>query len=701
MTLWDKYPQTVKDYYASLDEDGNATGKFATHPSLQNYLEEMAANNTPAEGGSSTSPTTASSVPQPATSTFSSLAAPSSATTPTLSTSTNNSMAQVLRFNPFTGAQEWVEEGSPITATGTTPPSTTSQPLSAGTAGGSGGAGSSTSGGFTGLTSGSNTGTSTSTGGTVTPPPPTSQVVPPPSTGGFSGLTSPPPAQVTPPPSTTQTTTTVPTGPSVGSGAYQQLLAKYQSLGGQDVNTPEGQQAFNDWSGNVTRQFGVTSWEQLPTDWANRFDPNASVPHPVGWTPATTGTGATTATVPGQNYAQNQAGNQSGQFSTAGQTNTQQNQLTGQATSQNQTGVSDTASTGTQNTTGTQASTGGGTQTNVGNTITANTATTTPNDTLGFGQLLKSQAAGVGASDTARMGTLTNLMQNGDPALQSQVDQAVRQSLTGPQATGSGESARARLGGYAAAQVGRQSAGTQLAAAQQLAGPTGLATLSTAANPFLGSTTSNVGTQGTTGTSTGTNFSNLVNNSNTISNQNSTTGTSQNTIGTTAGFSNLTGQQNEANSGTATGQSSQAATGQIPQAQQISTGGGCVLCTAAIELGLFNSLRVLRKVIDFKLRNRHFDSAARGYFFLFTPLARWLLGHRTLATALYPLARAVVYEELRVVGRKLPFKLWAFAVHWTGHFVCHLIGKLPVKGHVSDPVIESIAKKNNIWFSLS
>lgn len=474
---------------------------------------------------------------------------------------------------------------------------------------------------------------------------------------------------------------------------------------------------LNNWNGdpNYAKQYG--SLENYALADAKG---NGSVQEKAAaatYTPAAPYTPATATTVPGGNFNQNQNANQAGAFNTTGTTQTNQNQVTGNQTNstsntgtttqqqQNgtQTGTTTDQGTSNQSQTGTQNTTTGQ------NTTVNGTTTTAPVDTLGFGSLLQQQAGQVGASDTARNATLTSLLQNGDPALQSQVDQAVRGSLTGPQMSGTGDSARARAAGYAAAQVGRNSVQDQLAAAQQLAGPTGLSTLSSAANPYIGSQQSQTGTTNSTG------FSNLVNNllNSTTSNntQNTNQATSQNTTGTqnssttgqntTAGFSNLTGTQNENQSGTATGQSSQAAAGLIPQAQQVATGGGgCVLCTAGIQLGLWNNLRVLRTVIDYKLRHKKFNSAARGYFAVFTPFARFLLVHPRLARVLEPLARMVVYEELRVAGRGLPLRKGAWLVHWTGHLFCHLVGKLPVAGRVIDPVIESIARKNNVWFSL-
>jgi len=130
--------------------------------------------------------------------------------------------------------------------------------------------------------------------------------------------------------------------------------------------------------------------------------------------------------------------------------------------------------------------------------------------------------------------------------------------------------------------------------------------------------------------------------------------------------------------------------------------GGCVLCTAGIELGIWPWKRVLRHVIDYKLTKAwpEFRSAARGYFAIFTPVARWLLTHPRTAAVLLPVAKAVVYEELRVSGRQLPLRRMAWVVHWLGHSICAAVGHLPVRGYVTDEKIVEIAQRNNVLFAV-
>lgn len=294
---------------------------------------------------------------------------------------------------------------------------------------------------------------------------------------------------------------------------------------------------------------------------------------------------------------------------------------------------------------------------------TSGTQTSRPDDVLGLGALLKDQAGTTVQSDAARNAWLTDVMQNGGTGFNSQLDAGIRQSLTGPGKTGIGDSARARTAGYAAANVGRENLNQRLAASNQLAGGTGLAALASAATPYgVGNTT--------------------------------------NTSGTTTGLSELMSRATEAQSGATAAQSSQAGAGQIPESQPVKTG-GCVLCTAAIELKLSKHHRVLRKVIKHKLVTdaKRFHPAAKGYFAVFTPFADWLIDHPRIARVLWPLAKAVVYEELRVAGRRLPLKPWAWTVHWVGHSVCAAIGRtLPVADCVTNPRILAIASRERILY---
>lgn len=531
---------------------------------------------------------------------------------------------------------------------------------------------------------------------------------------------------------------------------YDQLLPVYRQITG----LPGQDDAFNHWVQGIIDDSHSSGTATIPDNYFNTpqgqsyVQKTTTVNTPGAGTGAATGTTAggfgqlvaptptapaftqaPTPDVTGGNYNQTQNATQGGQFGTVG-TNTQQQATT---SGQNQTGTTATSGTnntqqqqnqttanqeqnyGTSNTTGTQSNdsrtTGTTTQSTQGSDVQQAL------DSLGFGKLLQDQAASTTASDATRNAWLTNTMNTGGDAFNSQVEQAVRNSLTGPQITGAGDSARARAAGYAGAQVARTNLDERLNAAQQLAGPTGLTTLSTAADPYIGKSTTSSGT-GTTfqdlltqGTSNTTGTTNTAGGSSglasTVGNTNSQNQSNQlqNSSQDTTGFQNLLSKGSEVQAGTTQGQSSQTGVGQIPQGQPVQSG-GCVLCTAAVEMKLprSNILRVLRRVINHKLNvdRTAFANAARGYFAVFTPFARWLLTHPRTATLLYPLARATVYEELRISGRRLPWKAIPCCIHWTGHTFCAAVGRFfPVQGHVTDPVITDVARRNNILFEVN
>lgn len=453
--------------------------------------------------------------------------------------------------------------------------------------------------------------------------------------------------------------------------------------------------------------------------------PKITVPSASAGVNTTTNPDGSVTTTPAGNYSQNQTGVQAGNFSTTG--NTQQktggvtiNDLTSLATAvNNQNQKTGGTTQGTQNTTGVQNTTGTQTQSTGQSGVTATSGSTTsrPVDTLGFGELLKGQAGQVGANDVGRSAFLNDVMTTGGTQLGSQVDQAVRNAVSGPRLTGGGDSAQARAAGYAGAEIGRNNLDQRLAASNQLAGPTGLATLSTAANPFIGKQESTTGLQASTGGTTGT-----------TTNTGSTTNAgTTNQSGSTTGFSDLMGSSTNTNqqagktstsgfqntqdntTGNAASTTGASAAGQIPQGQQVSTGGGgCIVCTVGIERGLWKNKRILRRVVKYKVQTAHarFRHAARGYFFLFTPFAKALLSSRWswLAYFVMPVAKAIVYEELRVSERRLPFKLRPWFYHWTWHTVCDIVGrsvqKLPIPDHVADPTLTEIGERHGVFFKV-
>lgn len=445
------------------------------------------------------------------------------------------------------------------------------------------------------------------------------------------------------------------------------------------------------------------------------------------------------------NFTQEQNASQGGQYQTSGNATTNQQQTTGQNSQQQQTGTTTNAgTTNQQQATQQQGTTAeqqarqelqnyieqqqsqkqGTTQSTETGTTSYNTSDISkPIDTLGFGALLQSQIPGATQTDTERNAFLRDVINTGGSGFGSQVDQAVRQAMSGRGMVGAGESAGARASAYTAEQVARNNMNQRLSASEQLAGPTAVQTLSTSANPYIGTqrdtsgtenstknttgtyneqgTTNVTGQRSTAGTSNTTGMSNMTGLSN-LTGSNTNTGTSvANTAAQNTGWSNLLGTTAENNSGVSTAQSSQAAAGLIPEGKQVSSGGGCVICTAGLELGLCDFPRVLHRVIDYKINRAwsRYRNAAKAYFFFYTPLAKWFLGHPRLARSFWPLAKMVVYEELRISGRSVPKKVLPWVVHGIWHWSCTAVGKcMHNRPVVTDPVIISIAKKFNVFF---
>ncbi len=544
--------------------------------------------------------------------------------------------------------------------------------------------------------------------------------------GGIGDLVTPPPTSGpgggTPPPGGTTPAPTPP--PATPKPTFSQLLAQYKAEH-PGLPMPTGDE-FNAWTGAK----GL-SWEDDPPGTPNVY---SNPPPPGGTNTNTNPNGAA------NNFNQSQTAQQGGAYETTGNTANTQHTNTGATTAGTQNVTNQQATTNQQNTTGvqdtTQSQTGGttqnttqqqqgattGTSTGTTSNTTSGTATTKVDDALGFGALLQGQKSGALTSDTARTGFLSDLVTTGGSAFAPQVDAAVRGAMSGPGLNGAGESARARASGYAAANIARNNTDQRLQGAAQLAGPTAVTSLAGAANPYLGSTVSQTGTNvGTsTGTTTGTsigsatgtnnstNFSDLVGQ---VKNQQASigSGTSTGVQDTTnnqtqTGFQDLVSSSTEGTKGKATGSSAQQAAGLIPQAQQVATGGGgCIICTAGLHHGLWKHKRLLRLAVRHKTQMAYsrFRHAIAGYFFLFTPIARFCLSHRLASQVSLPIARAVVYEEVRIAGRGVPFKVVPWALHWTWHGVCSIAGRFTKVSDLRDPVLVATAQKHQVFFPLA
>ncbi len=308
-----------------------------------------------------------------------------------------------------------------------------------------------------------------------------------------------------------------------------------------------------------------------------------------------------------------------------------------------QTGSFASTGTETQNQAQTQAQTQTGQQT-TGTTQQTNNQTGV-NDTLGFGSLLQGQAQSAADATAATNGFLTGAIQNGNPQLQSQVQQAVNNATSGPGMVGAGQSANARAAGYAGAEVGRQAMGQQLQAAQQLSGPTAMTTLAAAGNPYLGQTQ--------TGTTTG------------VQQENSSTSALGNTL------SSMVSNQNQ--SGTADSNTTQIAAGTTPVQK---SEGGKIVCTVLVHHGFFKRADVARELAYFRTNHKRYLNALVGYLSFAQPIALFALHHVWFAALCWPFAQLCQNAILaRIENRKPGF--FSTAAYFTMfHFSDRLGGLL-------------------------
>lgn len=381
---------------------------------------------------------------------------------------------------------------------------------------------------------------------------------------------------------------------------------------GIDPGTPEGQEAFHSWMDQnpfIVTEPPVTNELQQAGDAALLSGANRAAG--------------------GGNTFQVQGGSQQGTFGTQGQeaaTTQQQQSQSGSMTGTQQ-----------QKTTGTQSQTGTTTGATTGLTSTAGSRGVT--DTLGFGSLLQGGAGAAQAADSSRSGFLSDLVDTGGSGFNSQVDQAVRSSLSGPGMQGVGDSAKGRAAAYATEQVANNNLNQRLGASSQLAGPTATQTLASAGNPYLGST--EAGTQASVGTNAGT--------------QSATGTTASDTTGSTAQQTNSLGSllgstlTDSAQQGTSAADSRQIAAGNQPE-QQNSGGGGSVVCTSLVALGMLEPWLV---EVEEQYIHQHWSvyrRAARGYYLFGPALAKLVRKSKIVAYLCLPVAKACSLEVNRRAG---------------------------------------------------
>jgi hypothetical protein len=243
-------------------------------------------------------------------------------------------------------------------------------------------------------------------------------------------------------------------------------------------------------------------------------------------------------------------------------------------------------------------------------------------------------------------------MLNGGAQLNDQIDAGIRSSLSGPGMQGVGDNARGRAAGDAAANIARNNQQARLQASQQLAGPTGLQTLTQSATPLMGS-------QSTSNQSTlGSQLSNLVNN-----NTSSTAGTnSTNSIG--SAINSMTGSKS--NNSTAGGSSIGVASGLTPQ--QTTSGGGCFVSTAYVDMGMLPASTV-RRAVNSKLKHlKKYESSLQGYVVYGPFLSRCVRQIPLVARLLRRPVRAILYQELRLGNDRIKSRVAASFWHAAFHY---------------------------------
>lgn len=409
-----------------------------------------------------------------------------------------------------------------------------------------------------------------------------------------------------------------------------------QANPGVDINSPEGQAAFQQWQGGQTNPFSPSGTNL--DDAANQALLS----------------GATRAAGGGNTY-QVQGGNQQGAFGTVGQ----------EANTGSQTQTQQTAQTGTQTQagTGTQQQVANTTGTTAGNTTTSNTRGV--NDTLGFGSLLQGGVGGAQTADASRGTFLQDMVDTGGAGFGQQVDRAVRASQSGPGMQGTGDNAKDRAAGYAAEGVAMDNANQRLNASQQLAGPTATQTLAGAGTPYLGTT--DTGTQATTGTQQQT--------------ANTTGSTTNNTTGTTQQNSSSLGSllssslQNQSQGGVSSAANTQIAAGNQPeQTTSGGGGGGSVVCSALVERDMLSRTLVVEEAQYIAGHWPKFKQAAKGYYLFGVPLAKQVRKHHWVANLCLPIACACATEAARR-GGSFRQKRWFNVVAYKAMFVtCHSLG---------------------------
>jgi len=482
------------------------------------------------------------------------------------------------------------------------------------------------------------------------------------------------------------------------------------------VDPYQNNDLFNQWSGST---FGAGGFEAAnyvpPPGGTTGVEVNPTAVNLFGNAGNALNQAISGATV-NPNTTQVQGGQQYGSYTSQGGTTTSGTQeQTGSKAS-----TSDETQTGTTLATSEQAGTTAGqqatatTQEQAGATTSdvakagTTSGTTSVVDTLGLGGLLTGQAGAATSADAARNAFLQGLVTQGPKQQQALTSAAVNQALSGPGMYGTGQGAQARAAGTAASLVGLNSLNQQLEAARELAGPSATTTLASAGNPYLGQTTTGKteGTESTVGTTAGTTTGTTVGEQ---AGQTTQTG-AQNTVSDLAKTANsldLTNMLNKTQGTTAETQSGEsgnvgvtAGIGTVPQ-NTTQGGGGCYACTAYVDMG-WQMHRAIRAAAEWKLSRPEYRRSLAGYSVYGPSLARAILRSATFAKVFFPVAKAVLHEELRLAGRVSQRRFFATLCHAGFHYgslaVAVLTGRTSIKQ--CDSGTANLLSRNNLYLEV-
>lgn len=413
------------------------------------------------------------------------------------------------------------------------------------------------------------------------------------------------------------------------------------------------------------------------------------------------------------NTMQVQGGQQAGFYDSTGATTAKGVQTEAGAQKTATTGTERGTTLGTSETLGTTAGTTAGvtkgetagatTEDITGRQVT--TGKTAVTDTLGLGRLLAGQAGPAAQADAARQAFLQGLVTQGPKEQQALTAAAVNQALSGPGMFGTGQSAQARAATQAASQVGLQSLNQQLEAARQLAGPSATTTLVGAGTPYLGQET--MGTAASEQSKAGTQAG-----ATTTTQAGQQAGTSSQT-GTTSQISDLSKaaeslnlsqlmktsdmETTEQQKGTSGNVGTTAGIGTVPE-NQTTSGGGCYACTVYVDNG-WKANRAVRAAAEYKLSRLEYRRSLAGYSVYGPALARLIQRNKLFAKLFFPVARAVLYEELRLAGKHMSRSNWASLCHHCFHYgslaVAVLTGQREIK--MCDRETYKLLQRNNLF----